>query len=73
MESEYPSSGLDLKDVVGSDNKLSIFINTVTINPDLLTVPKIGEGTVKDLKKRGIVTTTQLVGQLALFNFEFEE
>ena len=70
---KYPASGIDLKDVVGSDVKLNPFINETYLNPDLMTVPKIGEGTVKDLKKVGITTTNQLVGKLASFNFDYEE
>ena len=68
--SEFPGSGLDLKDVVGSDNKLESFINNSVIDPDMLTIPKVGPKTVKELKRVKIYNTTQLMGQFAVFNCE---
>jgi hypothetical protein len=70
---KFPSSGLDLKDVVGSDAKLEAFINSKQVDPDLRTVPKIGEKTEDDLKKAKIRNVIQLIGKFAEFEFDFEK
>jgi len=70
---DFPSSGIDLKDVVGSDNKLEAFVNSTKLSPELKSIPKVGSGTVHDLKKVGITTTNQLIGKFASFNFEFAD
>jgi hypothetical protein len=68
---KFPSSGLDLKDVVGSDAKLEAFINSKQVDPDLQTVPKLGPATERDLNKAGIWTVNQLIGKFAMFNCDF--
>jgi len=67
------SCGIHLKDVVGSDNKLNDFINTNILNPDLLTVPKIGPNTAKELKRKGIKTTNDLIGKFLTLRCDYVE
>ena len=60
----FPSSGLDLKDVLGSDAKLDLFINSKQINPELTSVPKLGPVTAQDLNRVNILTVNELIGHL---------
>ena len=66
------NSGLDLKDIVGADNKLEIFINSAVIDNSLNFIPKMRPELVYDLNKVGIDTTNKLIGKFAGFNFEYK-
>ena len=57
-----PECGIDIKDVVGSDNKLEIFINN-PIDNELTTIPKLSPSARSDLNKVGIKTTNQLIAK----------
>ena len=69
--SNYPSSGIDLKDVIGSDNKLNLFINNSILDPDLATIPKVGPATIKELKRVKIYTTNDLMSKLLNLKLDY--
>jgi len=62
---------LDLKDVVGSDNKLERFINLEKIDPKLCMIPKLNPMVEKDLNEKGILTTYHLIGKFMEFNLDY--